>query len=294
MFWRFLTIASLFVFSAYALDEQDCLTTPYFKDEVQNLLRARIRFYESSLSAEVAEGARQGFMMPWLGAMALGGYIAAQIHDPKEAMGVISTGFNGGMCACICLSPLAFIAALPMSVVSASMSTVKWLIAGVNAAKQGPVFDQEVSEHLYQWMLLIKRGRILLEKALKEHQLTCQNPHRDGSFCETVSCCLKNNNFYRNFAGTSFSEDDLSRILSNVPADQDTPEHLFRCLSNRVLLKDLNDVRWRRLKERLAVYMSRTDKKELTVTEIEEYICFALYFFTLKTQSLGILKTYLR
>lgn len=99
--WVF-TFLSFFAISAAAFDEQDCFNTPYFKDEVQNLLNDQVRFYESSLRAEIVEGAEQGFCMPWLGAMALGGYIASKVHEPKDPMSTISTGFAGGVCACIC------------------------------------------------------------------------------------------------------------------------------------------------------------------------------------------------
>lgn len=182
-----------------------------------------------------------------------------------------------------------------MSVISASISSVKWLIAGVSAAKNSAAFDQEVSEHLYQWMVLIKRGRLALRKALVEHQQSCTKHHRDIFRCETVSCYLQGPCFDSYFKNTNFKEDDLNTLLTTIPAQDDNQEHLFACLSERVKLRELSDAQQQGLKERLARYIRDADKKELSNIEIAEYINFAAYFFTLnKERSIAILKAYLR
>lgn len=262
--------------------EEDEFHKPYIKDEVQKLIDAQIRAYERCLLHNLRQGICDGFMMPWLATFALGTYIGYGKDDRSGSMEKLSQGMKAGMITTIGLAPLSIALALPLAIFGLGYGTIKYIIDGVKASLHDDEFEQKMTLHLYQWVEVVKRGRLTIRKNLKD----MENHLEQGKNFILSDAALEmlQGAFEHYFKEMTWSVPQLRELLSNIDDAHNTWEHLFHEVSQRVKIPALNEAQWQKLEQHLINNSDQRDVSKLSESDIKEYLSFAIYFFTLSNE----------
>lgn len=278
----FILIAFLSI-SSWALDKS--YRAPYFSHEVQEIINQQLKYHEQCFSKDALCSFENGLAMPWIASFALGALACRSDASIGEN---ISRATSAGIASSVVLSPLLILLSLPLAMINLGFTSCEYLINGIKAARHTHEFDREVTLQIYQWIEVIKRGRMSIRKDIKKLQ-------KDSHVSELVLEYLKAENFTKYFGDTSFTQSQLYELLKSVDNTKDTWEKLFAELSYHVKTPALNNNQYLQLEERLINFSPKdTEFPQISPADIHEYLYFAVYFFTLhKNSHISFIKYYL-
>jgi hypothetical protein len=282
-------------FSLSAMEEEK-FHCPLFKSEVYRLINEQTKAYKQYLAEELAKGAREGFFVPWEGAYSVGTYFGAKNNDNLKPVIMSEKKTAGGIIATFSFSPLSLILSIPMAIVGAGISTVEYVMDGVKALKNEAQFKMEISRHLFQWMELVKRGRLAIRGELKEKEAKLKAENQEFSLSDASLELLRDQKFNHYFGSVSFSHEHLNQLLSRLDQTQNTWDNFFHTISIRMKIPELNEAEWEKLQTILLGHVGKEeDFAPLNLEDVNEYLYTAIYFFTLANHKhLDLLKFYLQ
>jgi hypothetical protein len=283
-------ILSLFLlmcsFASQASDVRASICVPCISEEFSQLLAEQNKAKDTSLAYEMGEGAFVGFAAPWMASFALGSFLSMKIQETGDGDCSIDEFVGGGLCACVCLSPLELLAALPLSFASMSFSAIKWLVLQIMAAKNESECSYQMNAHLYWWMDVIKRGRLAIrEEIIAQQKMAIMVG--ETSLAMTALQLLRGDRFEQYFNTTSFDQATLYDLLTSIEQENDNWESFFSALSEKMRISELDKKQWQMLEDRLISFRAMAyDAPELSVQEIKENLPLAIYFISLSQQQL--------
>ena len=291
--WRILMsrilclILLLCCLTSHANNARQAICMPCINDEFMVLLEERNVAQRQYLGDEIVDGAFSGFSLPWMGTFALGIYLSSKLNEENGFSCSVNEGIAGGVCSCVCLSPIALLASLPLGLASMSYSAVKWLILQINAAKNEKEIITHLNLHLYRWIDVIKKGRQAIREELIDYQKRMGESDGKFSLAAAANQILRGKQFNDYFAFTSFDQPALFDLLSKIEKENDDWESFFNRMGELIRTPELNEEQWQMLEQRLISFKP----DELSAQDIKEYLPFAVYFISLSQKYLMTILT---
>jgi hypothetical protein len=174
-------------------------------------------------------------------------------------------------------------------------SSIEYLINGIKAMPYEPEFDRQITLQIYQWIDMIKGGRMTMSNDLKTLQKDISVIEEDFSLTWRPSNHFQLRSFNKYFGENLLSHVEIQALLKSVDTTEDAWDKLFGELSEQIKTPTLNDQQWLKLESRLGDFSPRDYQfPQITQKDIHKYLPIAVYFFTLKkNHHVSFLKNYI-
>jgi hypothetical protein len=263
-----------------AMDPEHSFHAPRFKNEVLNFLDTYIEKDKSTLKKDVELGATIAVANTIL----VPGALATFVHNGLNKSGltssactyILSEGFAGSM---LLLYPLAILLTLPMSAFGAVGGLCTNIAKGISLKLDEKEFDRHVAYHMYQWINIVKQGRLAIRAEL-EAWIKVHEGH-GNSLCTAIEEVLQGDKFKQYFGDLNFKHEDMIKLLAQIGKDDDNLNGLFEKLSQLVKISELSEQEWLELERALLSFKDKTDFPELSAEDIKTYLFVSVYYFTL-------------
>lgn len=267
-------------------DEQEW-HKPKFKNEIFDALIQHVERQDLSIVETTIQDAARGATIPVVWVFNLCSKVISAIYSQGHEKEPIR--LNPLVSMVIAGIP-AIIAGIPGGIIGSSYGLCYSLTQKIRARRYNNEFDFLITLHLYQWIDLIKKSRLFIQDQIEKWQQENNN--------QSIKLALKNilidEKFIPYFKDAGWSESDFDQLLESVDNAHDNWHEFFSFLSFQIKSPKLDGFDWLNLTHALTNFsQNKKDFPEISTEDINEYIYFAVYFFTLSSDNMKLLKSYI-
>lgn len=235
---------------------------------IREMVLERVETDESSILKEGIVGGVYGTIAPEL-LTYLGG--AELLKNPdydarsEKIAGIIATGI---------LLPITLPLSMFTGLIGFSIGCIKGISKEIGAKAYDHAFDEAISKHILQWIMLVKQGRLTIKNELTTHM----QKNNEISLKVALTSYLKGEKFRQIFGDNGWDENNLKLMLDDITPENDSWDNLFVSLSEKIKRKDISQENWQKVEQYLIKQKQLLG--ELNQADIQEYLPFAVYFFS--------------
>jgi len=286
-----LGLCTFFSFASMAMENNQTFNfhSPEMAKDIRKIVRDRVEADKTSVLKEGLQGGVYGAVGPTVFSFMCG---SEALENPDATPDESKTRYMvGGLLSSIIFSVIT----VPLGIVTGPGGFVVGCINGITKEMGAKMYDRKfdaaITQHILQWISLVKNGRLAIRSELQKYM----KDHNENSLKSAIISFFKDEKFKQYFGDKNWQEDKLDAIVLQVSREDDSWEKFFGALTEKIKNKNISSENWKKVEKYLVAHKQEYKEFELMdEKEINEYLPFAIYFFSIMDKrGPDIIKSYI-